>query len=507
MDQPSRLRADTLASSVVILLAASIVQRTVGFGRGILYCRWLEPQELGQWEMAYSFLLLAAPLAVLGVPGCFGRYVGHYRQQGRLTTFLRRTATWTALWGLSAVSLLLFASEQFSEFIFGRASQTKLVGLIAACLAAVILHHFMEALFTGLRMFRVVSVMHFAQSVGFAAISLSLLAWWRLGATSIVIGYGAACLLSAVGAISWLRPALAELTSESHADPLAQRDFWPKLLRFAFWVWLTNLLANLFAVIDRYMLVHYGNLSEDEALVQVGLYHSSRVVPLLLLSVADLLSSIVLPHLSHDWEAGRREAVHERLNLVLKTASLLLLSASVCVLLFAPLLFNVAFQGKYAGGLAILPLTLAYCTWNGVAIVAMTYLWCAERTGLSTLPMGIALALNVLLNLVLVPRMGLTGAVVGTTIANSICLASTLWLNHRVGMRIDRGTIALAVLPVTLLFGTEVAIATLVGVLACAVFTSTLFNEREKQQFEDLRSRLSHVTAYFRTKQRTFPAS
>ena len=91
-----RLRPDTLAASVAILLVVSVVQRTIGFGRGVLFCRWLTPEELGQWEMAYSFLLLAAPLVVLGLPGSFGRYLERYRQRGQLRTFLRRATIWTA---------------------------------------------------------------------------------------------------------------------------------------------------------------------------------------------------------------------------------------------------------------------------------------------------------------------------------------------------------------------------------------------------------------------------
>ena len=91
-----QLRPDTLAASVTILLVANIVQRSIGFGRGILFCRWLSPDELGTWDMAYSFLLLAAPVVVLGLPGSFGRYLERYRQRGQLRTFLRRATIWTA---------------------------------------------------------------------------------------------------------------------------------------------------------------------------------------------------------------------------------------------------------------------------------------------------------------------------------------------------------------------------------------------------------------------------
>src|SRR3989337_1137354 len=88
------LAPDSLAASVMVLLVVSVVQRSVGFGRGILFCRWLSPDELGQWDMAYSFLLLAAPLIVLGLPGSFGRYLERYRQRRQLRTLLRREANW-----------------------------------------------------------------------------------------------------------------------------------------------------------------------------------------------------------------------------------------------------------------------------------------------------------------------------------------------------------------------------------------------------------------------------
>ncbi len=107
----SQLRPDTLAASVVILLAANVVQRSVGFGRGILFCRWLTPDELGTWEMAYSFLLLAAPVVVLGLPGSFGRYLERFRQRGQLRTFLRRASIWTATLTLVAVSLIVMAAD------------------------------------------------------------------------------------------------------------------------------------------------------------------------------------------------------------------------------------------------------------------------------------------------------------------------------------------------------------------------------------------------------------
>src|ERR1700749_3705906 len=101
-----RLAPDTLATSVTILLLANLVQRSIGFGRSLLFCRNLSRQELGTWEMAYSFLLLAAPVIVLGLPGSFGRFLERYRQRGQLRTFLRRGTIWSALLTIGGCALI-----------------------------------------------------------------------------------------------------------------------------------------------------------------------------------------------------------------------------------------------------------------------------------------------------------------------------------------------------------------------------------------------------------------
>ena len=474
----SQLRPDTLAASVVILLAANVVQRSVGFGRGILFCRWLSPDELGTWDMAYSFLLLAAPVIVLGLPGSFGRYLEHFRQRGQLRTFLRRASIWTATLTLIAVSLIVMAADQFSELIFGRGDERGLVILLAVSLVAVIVHHFLEAVFAALRKFSIVSTMHFAQSLMFAAISLGLLWWWRFAAESIVIGYGMACMLSIVGTLAWKGRALAHEAAPD--DGVAHREFWPPLMRFAIWLWIANLLCHLFGVIDRYMLVHWSGLDDAAALALVGQYHSSRIVPLLFLSVADLLAGIVMPYLSHDWEAGAKERVSDRLNLVLKMTSLVMLFGGVAVLWAAPLLFHVAFEGRYDEGLAVLPWTLTYCAWYSMLLVAQNYIWCAEKTKWSAVPLAAGLAINFGLNIALIPAWGLLGAVISTTAATGLATAVLYWMNAMAGMRLQPGMIWLTIVPIALCGGPWCATAMVVIVITVLPFSKTLVTVEER---------------------------
>jgi len=381
------------------------------------------------------------------------------------------------------VGAIIVFAPWFSQLLFGNADSVGLVRGTALCLAAVILHHTLSSLLTALRLFRVATAVNFAQSLLFAAVALALLLT-NASVSSILIGYGVACLLASVGGIVWVWPGIRELDRPDARLP--QAEFWPRLLRFAFFVWLTNLLSHLFAVVDRYMLVHYAGMTSAEALDQVGHYHSSRIVPLLLISFADLFSGLVMPHLSHDWEAGRRAKVGQQTNLCVKLTGLGMLGFGVCVLWFAPLLFDVVLQGKYSDGLSVLPWTLTGCVWYGVCSVAQNYLWCAEHARLATVPLVLGLGLNVVLNLLLLPLWGLYGAVVATALSTAICLAAILLLSRRHGMALDRGTWLVAISPLALSQEALTAAATFGVLVVAALGTNLVFTARERVQLRAL---------------------
>lgn len=476
----TELRADTLAASVMILLVMSVVQRLVGFTRGVLFCRWLSPEELGRWDMAVGFLYFACPLIVFGLPGSFGRYTEHFRQRGMLKMFLRRaTAVTIALVAVGATATWL-AAPQLARLVFGSESQAHLVVILAVCLIAVTAGNFISELFTSLRLYRFNSALQFLLSLAFAVISLGLLLFRSPDVSSIIIGCLAANAVVVLISLPLLRRTWRQLPSDF--DSLSKRALWMRVMPFATGVWVVNWLANTFEIVDRYMIVHCSGLDAEAALVLVGNYHSARVVPLLFATLAALLGTIILPHLSKDWETGRRDLVCDRLNLTLKLLGFVLAVGATVVLLAAPLLFGIAFDGKYDGGLSVLPLTLTYCVWLGMAYVADRYLWCAERTRLASVSFLIGLVANVGLNLLLLPRYGLYGAVLATTIANLIALLLILGFSRWLGMSIHRGTWLAVGLPLAFCMGPWVSLGVLSVVAAVALSTNLLLYADEKQK-------------------------
>jgi O-antigen/teichoic acid export membrane protein len=476
-------RTDSLVHSVVLWLALMAVQRAVGFLRAILFCRWLDVGQLGLWDMTFGFLMLAGPLAMLALPGTFGRYAEYYRLRGQLRPFLARTAAACILLTLAAVTLIVLFRDEFSRLIFGSSRQTELVILTAGVLIAVAAYNYFISLLTALRIVRLAATMEFLNGVLFAALGIGLLLTWRCDSASVVMAYGGSCLLS-IAAVSWQVKA-AWKSSPADIEPLPRRSMWSKLIPFAAWILSINMLTNLFGIADRYMIIHFATGPVEERLALVGQYYSSRVLPLLLVSVASMMATVLLPHLCHDWESGRRDQVARRLNLFLKLLAFGLMAASGAVLFVAPWLFGVAFQGKFAAGMAVLPWTLAYCVCFGVAVVAQQYLWCAERASLVGLALGAGLAVNIALNLALLPRLGLLGAVLAASAANLIALVLILVFARLAGFQIHRGLWIILGLAPAICLGPWVTLGVLLVIALETIRSDKLLTREEKHQLSE----------------------
>lgn len=459
---PVRSAGDSLADSVVVLLVMAVLQRLIGLVRSILVCRWLAPEQLGSWDLANRFLVLCAPLVVLGIPGCFGRYLEHYRQRGLLRTVLFRTAVLSAALVAAAAALFLAQPAFLAEQVFGDPAETRIASLAALSLVAVVAYNFLVEMLTALRQVRVGATIQLLNSLSFAVLAVVLLAFWRTDAEAILAAFAGSCLVGALLALAWIGRGGLDLPSKR--APLSHAELWAKLLPFAAWVWLTNLLYNLSDVVGRYLLLHHGGLPDPQA--AVGQYHSATLLPVLMLSVASILSGMLLPHLTRDWERHRRTEVYASVNLTLKWLGLSLFAASVVILAAGPLLFRTAFLDKYAQGLEILPLVLLACNWSALATVAQAYLWCAERARLGCLALGGGLLINAAITWLSLPAAGLSGVALGAACGSLATVAVMLWLDRRLGLQLESGTLLVVLLPATLAGGLWTAA---LGLLAVAV--------------------------------------
>ena len=247
-----------------------------------------------------------------------------------------------------------------------------------------------------------------------------------------------------------------------------------------------NLLSNLFAVGDRYMLLHLIEGGQQQAQAMVGQYHCARILPNLLMSVGVMLGGVLLPYLSADWEAGRVDRVCARVQQVVKAVALGFMALSIAAISLAPFLFQVVFDNRYQLAEAVMPLALAQCIWVALHMVAEPYMLCAERGKQLVALLVVALGVNLVLNWYFIQWYGLFGAVLATCIANVLGLALLYWRLHGCGCRVDSGMLLLSVAPVALLAGPVIASLCLMVLVALAGRTELLLSRSDREQIDEV---------------------
>lgn len=448
--------ADSLASGLVIMLLMTVVQRGIGFFRGVWLCRLLDDTVVGQWSMALGFITMLTPLMMLGFCGAMPRFVERYRLAGQLPKFLSRVLLGTLIGSVLVMLSLLLAPETVGWIIFREASSSRLLFCVGVAVSATLVFNFVMELVSSLRQVRTASLMQFLQGVGFTFIGLGIL-YAGGGLGDLILSYALSTMIATLPGARLLYRDWSGLPSSDEEFNTGQ--MWRSLLPYAAALWVMNLLTNSFELADRYMILHFVSGGEEAATAAVGQYHSGRLIPMLVTSLATMFSGVLMPYLTADWEAGRFEAVQQRLSRTLFGLSLAFTACAAITIGVSPLFFETLLQGRYSEGLAIQPMAFTFCIWAATVTVAQNYLWIRERGALMGWSLAAGLIANFILNYWWLPIHGLYGAVAATLVANAVVMLGTGFTMVRIGYQFDTTLIWVAAMPLTLMTDWRIALA------------------------------------------------
>ena len=172
-EQSTARAGDAFVAGLVAMLVINVGQRLVGLARNLGFCHFLSEADLGLWALANSFFIIAAPLAVLGLPGSFGKFVEHYRLQGCLRAYLQRLLTFSLLGLVLCCLVMLLVPETASRVLYGASLGFPVIVWTAVALICLVGFNTTVELVVALRLVRLGSLMHFVQTLVFTVAGLA----------------------------------------------------------------------------------------------------------------------------------------------------------------------------------------------------------------------------------------------------------------------------------------------------------------------------------------------
>jgi O-antigen/teichoic acid export membrane protein len=405
-----------IAGQAGFSFAGFLFGQTARFGYNLVVARLLGVEALGIYALAIAVIQIAEVVAVSGLDSALLRFVSLHgrdplRQSGAIGSALKTSITLSLF-----VTLLLLL---FSAPIASQLNGSRLLQLTLCCYAAAIPFNVATLLFGhAMQGFQQLKPKIIATQVISPLLLLLLTILFRYTA-----GQDAALffpfVLAGAGAFFWIRPRLAAITGLLPSDILYARTD-KAMMAYALPFMAVSLLSMMSHWLDVMML---GILTDTAT---VGLYHPAARTAGLLRSVLLAFTGIAAPMIAELHTGRQNEEIGRIYKMVTRWIVTVVLPPAILFMVLPEAVLSV-FGARFAAGGAVALLLLTAASFLQATFgLSATVLAMTGHARLSLFNALSALGLQVVLNLLLIPRMGLNGAALATLLL--FLLLSTLRL-------------------------------------------------------------------------------
>jgi len=197
---------------------------------------------------------------------------------------------------------------------------------------------------------------------------------------------------------------------------------------------------------DRYFITHLANLS------QAGIYSASYNLANITQLFYSPICFILFPILSRFWDQNETSRVRSHLEYSMKLFLVLAIPGSVGLYILSQPLLNILTTYEYAvGGVLVFLISLGIIL-QGIYMINVYMVVVAKQTKWLPLMIAVAALTNIVMNLALIPRVGVIGAAISTLVSYFVLAAIvTVWARRIVNYTIDIKFLAKVVLSAALM--------------------------------------------------------
>ncbi|AJS60739.1 putative polysaccharide biosynthesis protein [Paenibacillus sp. IHBB 10380] len=486
--------ATRILHGAFILSTAAILSKLIGTLQKIPLQNMGGDEVFGIYNTVYPFYSLIITLAIAGFPVAISKFVAEDMANGNESGGRRIISLSSFV--LSILGIILGVSTYVGAPLIGLwIDNSQVVPAIRYVSWALLFVPIMSALrgyFQGLQNMIPTAVSQIVeQSVRVAVMILFLLYLTSRQASSEQIAAGALFGSVAGGAAGLLvmllywrnhrRDKIVEGISGKGASSASLESTWSllkRLLVYAIPVCLGSLAVPLISLVDTFTvprLLKASGVGEAGAMIQFGIYN--RGIPLVQLAsmMATSLAVLFIPALAEARIRGDQRLVQSQCRLSLRWFWMLGLAASVGLAVLAEPI-NVMLYQDAAGTdtMRWIAFTAAGSTVSLISAALLQGIGSVKEPAVHLLAAAVA---KMLLNLLLVPHFGITGAAMAGVAAHFLAAAlNVALLAHRTGLRPSAGTTVFK--PVVIIAGLALAAGSAQWATGAALLTLGLQGAR-----------------------------
>lgn len=410
-----------IAKNTAVLLGSNLLAVLFRFFYVMVAARYLGAEGFGILSFAIAFTALFGVLADLGLAPLTTREVA--RDKSVAAKYLGNAAVIKLL-----LAFITYGAIVLTAYLLSYPEQTRqVVSILALATIGNRATTLIEAVFQAHERMEYQSI---GQILGAALMLVATVVAVNLGVD--VVGFAwlyfaanwATCLYAAIVCLAlFVRPRIE-----------MDLRFWGRAVRNAIPLGLTGIFITIYYYTDTVML----SLMEGEE--TVGLYNAAMRLLLMLVLIPTVYNTAIFPAMSRYYVDSEGAAP---LDFIWKRSVkyMLLLSVPVALgtTLLADRLIVLIFGPDYAQSARVLAVLIWSFVFASIGGVLGFLLNSINRQGVLSTATGLGALVNVVLNLLLIPVLGMVGAAVATNLTRFVVIAFELVVLYRLGYSMGAG--------------------------------------------------------------------
>ncbi len=394
----------------------------------------------GVWTQVMVTVTMLLPLAMPG--GDFGLMKFLPGLDKKTMSEKLSSILWIVLVSsIMAGSAITLFSWPISTIFFNDAKYATLVRLAGLYLVTFVLKEFFLKLFRCTSDIKRYSKYLFLESVAYLTVGLVLALYMR-SVFYILAAYTAINFLFLILYWTIIQKKIG-LRLPILSDIKSYLLYSLPIIPTAWFLWIDN-------VADRYILGLFRGLSD------VGIYAASYSLSYFVINffTAPILV-LVQPMILEAWNKGESEKAKALFNKCIKYAIYLILPFIFAFWVASPYLVSVLTTRDFMSGIFAVPFVLCGYLFFAITAIVESILLGRNKTKIMFTAYGASAIANIILNLALIPKMGIKGAAISTTLTFFIlmCLVILSVVKHKI-LSIDLGFISKVVAASLIMFFT-----------------------------------------------------
>ena len=407
------------------VFAGSMVGLVLNFLKKPVMARFLGPEGLGLFSMVTMIAGIITLIAGLGFNSAIIKYTAQHKDdRNRLSAIVSSGIVTMAILGVFA-SITLFVLSNTLADVFNMPSLSFLLKIYAGVFPFSLIFGVLLALFNGLREMKHLTFIDILNKIMIFSFTLILL-FLGFGVIGALIGDMLALFIVVIIAAISMKKFVNFKIYDFKGNTKMLTAFGSRMMG-------ANSINLIQYQADSFLIGYFLTASD------LGYYTAAVSLSRFFWRVPQSIQMVTYPATSEYWSKDKRESLNKMIDKSMKYSACILLPVGLAVWFFAKDIVTFLFGDEFIYAVLPLQILLIGTVFSGITNVPIGgSLAGAGRPDLALKFSGISSLINIILNLCLIPILGISGAAIATTTSLMIGALIFLFLTVRItSIKID----------------------------------------------------------------------